>query len=222
MFGKMAKGITGVLLIPVLIGVSISFFDSLAGMGSTRGSGSRIFLLGALSYVIMHLFLLKPNYLYTLGHEMMHAIATFLCGGRVRSFKASKEGGSVETTKTNAFITLSPYFVPTYTLFFSILYIVIPIFIKIPKLSTVYFFLAGFTLALHLVFTADVLKKDQPDVINTGYIFSMVLIYIANIVLVGLILSFLFRGVSPDAFLHKAFLRSRDIYVTIFRQLFIN
>ena len=222
MFGKISKGVIGILLIPVAIGVSEAFFESLTGMGGARGTGSRIFLLGALSYVIMHLFILKPNYIYTLGHELMHAIATFLCGGRVKSFRASKDGGAVETTKTNVFITLSPYFVPTYTLLFSFLYIVIPLFFKIPKLGSIYFFLAGFTLMLHLVFTADVLKKEQPDIINTGYIFSMVIIYIANILLIGLVLSFLFKGVSGDTFLHKTFLNSKDIYVKIFRQLFIN
>ncbi|MFH1753297.1 MAG: M50 family metallopeptidase, partial [Candidatus Omnitrophota bacterium] len=130
MFSKAAKGVTGVLLIPALIGVSKSFFEILTGMGGTSGVGSKKFLMGALAYVIMHLFIVKPNYIYVFGHEMMHAVATFLCGGRVNSFRASKEGGAVETTKTNAFITLSPYFVPTYTLLFSILYIVLPLFIK--------------------------------------------------------------------------------------------
>jgi hypothetical protein len=220
MLGKISKAVIGIILIPVVIGISISFIDSLGAIGQAKDTGSKIFLLGALSYVIMHLFLVKPNYIYTLGHELMHALATFLCGGRVRSFNVTKGGGAVETTKTNFFITLSPYFVPTYTLIISIFYIVIPLFAKIPNIGTIYFFLSGFTLALHLIFTADVLKKDQPDVVNTGYLFSLTVIYIVNIMLVGLVLSLLFDGMSFDKFFYNTYTHSKYIYVKVFKQLF--
>ncbi|MDB4349625.1 hypothetical protein OAA99_01575 [Omnitrophica bacterium] len=220
MLGKISKALIGIILIPVVIGISISFFESLTGIGEAKNTGSKIFLLGALSYVIMHLFIIKPNYIYTLGHEIMHVVATWLCGGGVRSFKVTKEGGAVEATKSNTFINLSPYFVPTFTLILSILYFIIPVFLKIKNLQTIYFFAAGFTLALHLVFTADVLKREQPDIINTGYLFSLVMIYIVNVLLVGFILCLLFEGVSFEKFFYNTYIHSKFIYVKVFKQLF--
>ncbi len=221
MFGKISKFAIGVLLIPVVIAVSAAFFDSLTGIEGARHGGSTIFLWGVFSYIILHLFLFKPAYLYTLGHEITHVLATWICGGGVRSFKVGKAGGKVETTKSNFFINLSPYFVPTYTLIISALYFVIPLFITIPNFKTVYFFLAGFTLTLHLVFTAEVLKIEQPDILNTGYLFSLILIYLINIMLVAFILSLLFKGISFEGFFYESYLRSKNIYATIFKQLFL-
>jgi hypothetical protein len=220
MISKIVKAGIGILLVPVVIGISLSLFGSLNNIGHARNAGSNVFLLGALAYVIMHLFIFKPNYLYTLGHEFMHAIATWICGGRIKSFNVSEGGGSVETTKSNFFITLSPYFVPTYTLLFSILYLVIPLFGKVPNLGTIYFFMAGLSLMMHLVFTAEVLRREQPDVVNTGYIFSIVIIYIANLFLVGLVVSLLFEGIAFKSFALDAYEYSKEIYIRIFRQLF--
>lgn len=214
MLGKLLKIIIGVLLIPIVIGITISFIESLAGIESIKNTGARVFLWGVLSYVIMHLFIWKPSYIYTLGHEITHVLATWICGGGIKSFKVSKKGGAVEATKSNSFINLSPYFVPTYTLIFSLLYVIIPIFIKIPKISTIYFFLAGFTLTLHLVFTAEVLKIKQPDIIRTGYIFSLAIVYLINILLAGLILSLLFKGISFENFMYNTYGHSRNIYLT--------
>ena len=150
----------------------------------------------------------------------MHVLATWISGGGVKSFKVEKTGGAVETTKNNVFISLSPYFIPTYTLIFSILYFILPLFFKIEGLKSIYFFAAGFSLALHLIFTADVLRRDQPDIINTGYIFSLVVIYIANIILIGTVLGLLFEGMSIEKFFSNSFIHSKAIYVQAFKQLF--
>lgn len=220
MLGKVSKFVIGLILIPVVIGISISFFESLANIGVARHTGSKIFLWGVLSYVVLHLFLFKPTYVYTLGHEITHVLATWICGGGVKSFKVSKGSGSVETTKSNFFINLSPYFIPTYTLIISFLYFLLPLFLNIPNLRTIYFFLIGFSLSLHLIFTAEVLKTKQPDILNTGYLFSLALIYIINIILVAFLLSLLFEGISFDNFFYNTYFKSKNIYVNILKQLF--
>jgi hypothetical protein len=220
MAARISKFLIGVLAIPVVIGVTLAFFGSLANIGAERYAGSRVFLYGVVSYVLVHLFLHKFEYVYTFGHEVTHVLATWLCGGSVKSFNVSKKGGAVETTKSNFFIALSPYFVPTYTLILSALYFVIPLFVKIRGLNTVYCYLGGFTLALHLVFTAEVLKIKQPDLVKTGYVFSLALVYIVNILLVAFIMSLLFKDVSFVNFFGNTYTTSKNIYVRIFRQLF--
>ena len=220
MLAKISKLVIGIILIPVVIGISIAFFEILSDIGHARSIGSRIFLLGVLTYTVIHLFIVKLNYVYTLGHEIMHVLTTWICGGGVRSFNVSKNGGAVGTTKANFFIMLSPYFIPTYTLILSFLYFLIPLFVDIPNIRTIYLFLAGFTLALHLIFTADVIKREQPDIINTGYLFSLVIIYIANLLLVGFVICLLFKGVTFENFFHTVYFKSKNIYVNIFHQLF--
>lgn len=220
MLGKISKFAIGLIFIPIIIGISISFFESLANIEGAKHTGSKIFLWGVVSYVIMHLFLFKPGYIYTFGHEMMHVLSTWICGGGVKSFNISKGGGAVETTKSNFFITLSPYFVPTYTLILSFLYFLLPLFFEIPNLSTMYFFSAGFTLTLHLVFTAEVLKIKQPDIIKTGYLFSLTMIYVINIILVAFLLSLLFKGLLFEDFFYNTYINSKNIYINIFTQLF--
>lgn len=220
MLSKISKFVIGLILIPVVIGITVSFFESLPKIGETTNTGSRIFLWGVLAYAILHLFIHKPKYIYTFGHEITHVLTTWLCGGGVKSFSASKEGGAVETTKSNFFITLSPYFVPTYTLALSFLYFIIPFFFEVSNLSAIYFFSAGFTLALHLVFTAEVLKIKQPDIIKTGYLFSLVVIYVINLLLVVFVMSLLFKGIRFEDFFYNTYLNSKNIYITIFTQLF--
>jgi len=220
MIAKSIKFIIGLILIPVAIGASKGLFSNLSAMGSVSGSGAKLFFWGIVSYAFIHLFLFKPNYIYTLGHELMHAIAALLCGGRVTAFNVSEEGGSVQTTKTNIFITLSPYFVPTYTLLLTLIYVLMRWLFRLPNMSSYFFFLAGFTLMLHLVFTADVIKREQPDIVSTGYMFSLVIIYIINVVVVASILCPLFEGMRLEEFFHKSYLSSKAIYRQLFDQLF--
>ncbi len=220
MLSRISKFAVGAALIPVVIGVTISLFETLTDM-NVGPDGSKIFLWGIVAYVILHLFLYKPTYIYTLGHELIHALSTWLCGGKVVSFRVSQEGGQVQTTKSNFFISLSPYFVPIYTIIVSLLYFLLPLVIKIPNLKTTYFFSMGFTLALHLVFTADVMKREQPDITKTGYLFSLVLIYVMNIFMVTFLISIFFKGVSFEAFFYNAYLESKTIYIRLFKQLFM-
>ena len=78
----------------------------------------------------------------------------------------------------------------------------------------------GFTLIFHFIMTIEMIKKKQPDIIKTGYIFSGNLIYIVNILILALILSVLFKEVSFGAFLSSSILKTKDIYSIIFTGLF--
>src|SRR5258706_1741260 len=71
-------------------------------------------LSGAACWLVIYLLLPKPMWVYVFGHELTHALWTWLFGGRVRKFKASSEGGEVVISKNNFLITLAPYFFPVY------------------------------------------------------------------------------------------------------------
>ena len=219
MFNRILKVFVGVLLIPASISFSVSLFNQLGNIQNLQNSQG-YFLYGLAAYAFLHLIVFKPVYLYVLGHELMHVIATWLCGGKVSSFHISSKGGSVKTSKSNFFIALAPYLFPFYTILASLIYGIVSILYNISKYVDIFIFILGFTLLFHFVMTIDMIKKKQPDIIKTGYIFSGNLIYIVNILVLALILSALFKEVDFGAFLSSSILKTRDIYSIIFTGLF--
>ena len=220
MIVRIFKVLIGVVLLPVTVAASIGFAGQLSQVQNLEGL-STFFLKGVVIYLIMHLVLYKPSYFYVLGHEIAHALATLICGGQVRSFRFSAKGGGVLTTKSNFFIALFPYFFPTYTLFFWLVYFLVSLFKDISNLAPHFLFLVGFSLALHLVMTTDAMKVKQSDIFQTGYLFSISLIYVLNILLVSLILSVVFKDFSFPAFFQASLERTGTIYYSTYEYLFL-
>ncbi|MBN2097785.1 MAG: M50 family metallopeptidase [Candidatus Omnitrophica bacterium] len=217
---RILKVLIGILLLPVAVATSLSFGAEL-GEVQNFGGAAGYFLKGVFIYLIMHLALYKPNYFYVLSHELAHALATFICGGRVSSFRVSSRGGGVLTTKSNFFIALFPYFFPTYTLFFWLVYFLSSLFRDVSAYTPHFLFLVGFSLTLHLVMTIQSLKVKQSDILKTGYLFSVSLIYVLNMLLVSLILSAVFKDFSFAVFFRSAVERSGSIYYSIYQYWFL-
>jgi hypothetical protein len=207
------------VLIPLVIGVSRSFYRQLGAIKGLSEAQS-LFLLGVGSYLLIHAIFYKPIYLYVLGHELTHALSSLLCGGKIKSIHVSSQGGRVSTTKTNLITILSPYFIPIYTIMVFLIYFGLSLFTDIQKYSSLFIFLVGFTLAFHIVLTIDFLKKNQPDILKSGRLFSLFLIYIVNVSVVVFVLGFVFPEVTFPSFFKTTSLFSKEIYLSLFNQLF--
>jgi len=216
---KAIKYIIGVAALPLAIGFSRGFYAELQEI-IFMSERLKFFLWGFVIYMIMHILFYKPFYIYTLGHEAIHVLATWMCGGHVTAFSITPEGGSVTTSKSNFFIELSPYFVPIYTLILIFLMPVVKSTLLDLEMFSMYIFGLGFTLAMHLVMTATVLKMRQPDILKSGYEFSFVLIYIANLVIIFLFLAFLSDGITFKSFVVKSLRYSKEIYLAIVNKFF--
>ena len=219
MFNRILKVFVGVLLIPASISFSISLFNQIGNI-QTLQDPQGYFLYGLAAYAFLHLIVFKPVYLYVLGHELMHVIATWLCGGKVSSFHISSKGGSVKTSKSNFFIALSPYLFPTYTILIAILFGFLSLIKDINSYICLFMFMLGFSWAFHFIMTIEVIKKRQPDIIKTGYIFSYNLIYLFNVLILAVILSALFKEVNLIAFFSSSILKTKQVYSMIFTGLF--
>ncbi|MBU1887642.1 MAG: hypothetical protein KKB46_00400 [Candidatus Omnitrophica bacterium] len=220
MIVKIFSFILSILLIPACAAFTISFYRGVTGISGISGSGL-IFILGAFSYSVLHLILFKLDFLYVLGHEVMHAIATFVSGGKVLGMKVSGKEGSVKTTTPNLFIMLAPYLVPVYVVMLALLYFVFSFFTDAARFSGYFIFFTGFTLMFHLVYTAESIREKQSDLMKAGYFFSISLIYIVNIVIVYLIISFLFPKILFFDFISASFEKSKQFYYSFWRQLFL-
>lgn len=222
MLKKIIKTAIGILLLPLLASFSIAFYEQFGNIDIFLTRGQQYFLWGIGTYCLIQLFLFKPAFFYVLGHEAVHVLAAWLCLGRVTSFKVSSQSGSVSTSKTNLFISLSPYFVPIYALLLIVVYYLINNVIFSGIFAPSYFmFLLGMALAFHIVMTVDTLKTRQPDLIKAGHLTSGIFIYIINITIVAWTLGLVFDGFSFRYFFNNAVYLSGTIYRSIFNQLFL-
>ncbi len=217
------KTVAGLLFLPVVVSVSITFYRQFGSFESPWTDGQQYFMLGVIAYCFIHLLVFKPSYIYVLGHESVHALAAWVCMGRVKSFKVNSASGSVTTTKNNIFISLAPYFVPFYSIVLAaLLYIANNTFLKDPVPYKYFLFLLVFTLAFHIIMTIDALKTKQPDLVRAGYLTSGIIIYVINVVVIAGILGLMTSGFSFTEFMSSAWSLTAEIYVKIYTQLFMN
>jgi hypothetical protein len=211
------KSLIGVLMIPAAIGATVSFYDNML-LVKDLSANMRFFIWGVVSYVILHIFFYKPTYVYVFGHEAVHAVTSWIFGGKIKSFKVSEEGGKVATDKTNFIVDLSPYFIPLYAIIILSVYFVVSASYRIS--SATFMFLIGLALAFHLISTVEILKIKQPDMMRSGYIFSIVLVYILNVIIISLVFSAMFAEFEIARYFKDLYASSMAIYRAIIKQMF--
>jgi hypothetical protein len=130
----------------------------------------------------------RPMWLYVVGHELTHAIWVWLFGGSVKKFKATSTGGHVVVNKTNFLIVLSPYFFPFYAVLVVAVFLVGHLIWNWQNLFVWFHLLVGATYAFHITLTAHILQTQQSDITSQGYLFSAVVIFLGNalVLLIGL------------------------------------
>jgi hypothetical protein len=213
-FSKQAlKFVLGIFLMPIAFILTGAFLGTLKksvhdGLLGQQSFGSLV--AGMLLFVL--LFVLLPRRIlmipYVFGHEVTHAVWVKIFGGNVANrFHVSLEGGHVLTDRVNTWIVLSPYFFPIYAILVATLYGALlfsgglldiishpvanqpSLFHSIASLQWLFLLVIGLTLAFHLTFTFLLLTKSQPDLHYGGTFFSLMVIYLINLlILTGLLL----------------------------------
>ncbi len=120
---KWCKTIIAILLLPVCVGAASALWLVLRHSGDADTIWVA-FLSGAACWVTIYLLLPKPMWVYVFGHELTHALWTWLLGGKVKKFKASAAGGHVVVNKSNFAIALAPYFFPLYAILVVLVFLI--------------------------------------------------------------------------------------------------
>ena len=151
-------------------------------------SGDALFPPGALClaggfvlFLLLWICRTVPLRLYVLGHELTHALCGLCFGAIPTNLKVGLKGGSVTLTKSNVWITLSPYFFPFWTAVVGLVALIVRCFVSPLPFTGAWLFVVGFTLGLHVCFTLRAILQEQPDLQEYGYVFSYVLIGIFNV-----------------------------------------
>ena len=203
------KFLVGLLLLPPALILTESFFQAFTSSihnGLLANQSFGCLAAGILLFVILFVVVPRKALMlpYVFGHEVTHALWVKLFGGKVADrFHVSLEGGHVLTDRVNTWIVLSPYFFPIYSVLSVTLYGVLSLSAHlidqlhqgsdlangVASFRWVLFLLLGLTLAFHLVFTFLLITKGQPDLHYGGTFFSLMVIYLINLLIItGLLL----------------------------------
>ena len=183
---KFLKMLTGITLLPACWAVSVATYNLYQLSGEALdGFGAWALPAGFALWVAIYFLLPRPFRTYVLGHELTHAIWALMMGGRVGKLKVNRDGGHVELSKTNFVITLSPYFFPFYAFLVIAAYYLAGIWLDVDPYKAWWLGAVGFTWAFHVTFTLNMLTERQPDIQEHGRIFSYSIIYIMNVLAIG-------------------------------------
>ncbi len=208
------KAVAGVLLLPVCWVAGKTFWNAFARAtlhGRFLASDElRYFGYGVGAWLLIFFLLPKMLLVYVFGHELTHALWVLAQGGRVSAFKVTREGGYIIADRRDFLVSLAPYFFPLYSILaigvFAAAGWFYPVVWEYPK----YLFMAvGVTWAFHFTFTCWMIPKRQTDLLLHGTFFSLVIIYLANL----LVLAVLFVVACPQvtwAGLGRDFVRNAE------------
>jgi hypothetical protein len=189
---KWVKFVFAIFLLPVCGVLTQTFFTAFALATVTErlwtGEEFWFFSLGALLWLIAFFGLPRPILIYVFGHELTHALWVWLMGGRVSRFRVGTDGGHVVTTKANFWIALAPYFFPIYSIVAIGIYGALSIFLNMQPYGRLLYAIIGTTWAFHFTFTCWMIPKNQTDLADQGTFFSLVMIYLMNLLLLSAML----------------------------------
>ncbi|MDD5166628.1 MAG: hypothetical protein PHQ57_04505, partial [Candidatus Omnitrophica bacterium] len=150
------KFILGICFLPFVYSISISFLSEFDLIEKSLGSH---FWSGVVSFLIIYLFILEPVKLYAKGQKLLELIFNF--------FKP--------------LVKVAPYLLPVYTIILFALYWPLSLLFPGPGTTKTFVFLFGFSMALHLVFSAKTMRAKKGDFLKGNYIFGFSFIYILNL-----------------------------------------
>jgi hypothetical protein len=170
----------GILLLPVCLGAAKALWLV------TRASGDATttwvpFCAGVACWLVIFYFLPKPMWIYVFGHELTHALWNWLFGGRLKKFKVSSRGGHVLVTKNNFLIALAPYFFPVYAVILVAMFALGRWLWGWSQLLPWFHLFLGAAYGFHVTLTCHVLRSQQSDITQHGYLFSAVVIFLGNV-----------------------------------------
>jgi len=177
---KWIKLIIAMLLLPICGGAGMALWKVLHACGSADTTWIPI-LGGAACWLVIFYLLPKPMWIYVFGHELTHALWTWIFGGQVKKMKVTSKGGHVVISKTNFVITLAPYFFPLYVVLVVAGFAVGNLIWNWHGYLVWFHLCVGAAYAFHLTLTFHVLQTQQSDITSQGYLFSAVIIYLGNV-----------------------------------------
>jgi hypothetical protein len=159
----------------------------------------QVFYNGIISFLAVYLFIWEPVVIYNKGHKLLEIVFSF--------FKPM--------------VNVAPFLLPIYTILIFIIYGLLALGIKSFHLIEYTLFLIGFSSILHLTFSAKTIRTKKGDFLKAIYFFGFSFIFILNLALLALGFSLIFKEFSFINFCNISFTIFRNIFLGVFKQLFV-
>lgn len=176
---KRIKAGVAILLLPVCCGIG----QAVLRLCMATGQADTVWVAtaaGMACWLVIYLMLPEPMWVYVFGHELTHALSAWLLGGKVKRFKASSRGGHVVVTRHNFLVALAPYFLPLYAIVVVLVFLLGHWVWGWTEYLVWFHLLVGVAYAFHATLTWRVLRTRQSDIVEQGYLFSAVVIWLGN------------------------------------------
>jgi hypothetical protein len=92
------------------------------------------------------------------------------------------------TNRNNFWIALAPYFFPLYSILAIAAFGVLSLFLNMQPYGRLLYAAIGATWSFHFTFTCWMIPKNQTDLSDHGTFFSLVVIYLMNLLLLSVLL----------------------------------
>jgi len=191
------KFLLGICLLPFVYSSTVSFLNELGLIDKIQ---QNYFWLGIISLLVIYLFIWEPAIIYSRGHRILEIIFNF--------FKP--------------LVRVAPYLLPIYTIIVFLLYQALSMAITSEWLARYTVFALGFTVSLHLIFSAKTIRGKKNDFLKSNYIFGFSFVYILNLILLAICLNLMFKEFSLVNFFNVFFQTAKNIFDAVFSQLFLN
>jgi hypothetical protein len=174
------KNLVAALLVLPALGATQALGQTLrASAGADRFWVAAV--AGAACWIVVFTLLPKTTRLYVLGHELTHALAAWIQGRRVRRLRVGRSSGSVTVERPNWLIGLAPYFFPFYAALVTLVFATGDLVWGWRPYAAWFHLLLGGAYAFHVTFTAHALGTPQSDLAREGHFFSVVVIWLGNV-----------------------------------------
>lgn len=195
-FFGFTKFILGVCFLPFVCSSTLAFINELNRLDRLYQD---YFWLGVISLIIVHLLIWEPAIIYNRGHKILELVFSY--------FKP--------------LVKVAPYLLPIYAIVLFLLYLLLSYFIKSADLLYYSIFLLGFSVAMHLVFSAKTLRSKKSDFLKGNYIFGFAFVYIINLAILSFFFNLMFDKFSFVNFSNHTAQIAKGIFNFLFRQLFL-
>jgi hypothetical protein len=191
---------------------AISLFLTHAFSKLEYGSGqSSLYIALASGFgsgLVVFVFVGRLTRFYVFGHELAHWIFAKIFMRETKNFSVGKDGGAVHVQNPNIWITLAPYFYPTFCIMWVPFWFVFKYFEREFSWSVdVFFGILAFTWSYHFVLTLYALKFEQSDIKKYGRPLSFSLILFINLFII-----FIFLALFTNNALEGCQIFGRTIY----------
>jgi len=190
------KFVLSIILLPLVIGFTISFSQQLINQGQPIINS---FIFAIVTYLILHIFVYEPGNIYDFGQGIVGRLFGFFVPLR----------------------RLLYYSLPAYATLFFILYFIFKMIFGYENIIGYFIFLISFFAIMHLILTAAYFKKEPLGVLGGDYFFSLFLVYLFEIILLSGFFSVMLEEFSFISFIKEGCSFFAGIHIAIWRQLFV-